>query len=271
MSRSAQAIYLTAILASLGVTPPVSAVDVRVMITNLSPAGGNALSPFTVAAHDGTFDAFNAGSTATTLIENVAELGDGTQLIAAVMAAQPSAVTGTVAATTGGFGPGIFLPGGSGSLVLSLDPVNNRYLTYGSMVVPSNDAFLGNDSPTSVELFDAAGNFVATEVTLNGASIWDAGTEVNQPLGAAYLVGQDAMLGTIEAGGVVHAANPANQFAPYLNGEVPSGGMFTVAPAAASPVASISLQVVPEPSAFLLLSAGLLAFGVGRRGRRAGR
>jgi hypothetical protein len=234
-------------------------VDLRITITNLSPTGGNALSPFTLAVHDGTFDAFGSGTAAGSGIENIAELGDGTQMISDIAAAQPTALTGTVTASTGGFGPGIFLPGGSGSIVLSLDPAMHRYLSYGSMVVPSNDAFLGNDSPTSVELFDAGGNFVATDLMLTGDRIWDAGTEVNQPLGAAYIVGQDATAGAVEAGGMVHAVDLATQFAPYLGSDVPSGGTFNAAPMAATQIASISFQVVPEPSSLSLLGLGLLA------------
>src|SRR3989304_7931827 len=134
------------------------AVDVRVTIRNLSPDSSVALPPFTLAAHNGSFDAFDVSSAARAGIEDVAELGDGANLSAEATAAPASAAIATAIATQGGFGPGIFRPGASGSVVLSLDPALHRYLTYGSMVVPSNDAFLGNDSPTVVELFDAGGN-----------------------------------------------------------------------------------------------------------------
>ena len=43
--------------------------------------------------------------------------------------------------------------------------------------------FIGNESPTVVGLFDALGDFIATDFTLTGSDIWDAGTEVNQPFG----------------------------------------------------------------------------------------
>jgi len=123
------------------------AVDVRVTIRNLSPDSSVALSPFTLAAHNGSFDAFDVSSAARAGIEDVAELGDGANLSAEATAAPASAAIATAIATQGGFGPGIFRPGASGSIVLSLDPAMHRYLSYGSMVVPSNDAFLGNDSP----------------------------------------------------------------------------------------------------------------------------
>jgi Spondin_N/PEP-CTERM motif len=256
-----------ACLAVLSVSPAL-AVNVRVTIRNLSASDSVALSPFTLAAHDGTFDAFDAGSAASIGIENVAELGDGTDLLAAINSAQPSAVTATAIATSGGFGPGIFPPGASGSIILTLDPVMNRYLSYGSMVVPSNDSFLGNDSPTAVELFDAGGNFVAADFTLNGSAIWDAGTEVNQLTGAAYVVGEDATLGTDE-NGVIQLANLATQFSPYVGSSTPVGATFLTAPGAATPVASFSFELVPEPSALVLATMALCGLVVARRRRQA--
>ncbi|MGE3240246.1 MAG: spondin domain-containing protein [Pirellulales bacterium] len=244
-------------LLTIASASPVAAVDVRVTIRNLSPAGSVALSPFTLAAHDGSFDGFNSGSAASLGVENVAELGDGSAYGTEATSAQASAIVATAIATQGGFGPGIFRPGASGSIVLSLDPALHRYLSYGSMVVPSNDSFLGNDSPTAVELFDAGGNFVATDFTLTGERIWDAGTEVNQLLGAAYVAGQDATLGDAE-GGVVHLANLATQFAAYLGSSTPAGETFSVVPGATSPVASFSFTVVPEPATAALASLGAL-------------
>lgn len=248
-------------------TPTAQAVDVKVTIHNLSPADGVALSPVFLAAHDGTFDMFNTGAAASAAVENVAELGDGTGLLAAVGAAQPSAVATTAIATMGGFGPGIYAPGASGSVMLSLDPAMNRYLSFASMVVPSNDAFVGNDSPTSIQLFDAGGNFVATDFMLTGSDIWDAGTEVNQLLGAAYIVGQDATLGTNE-GGVVHAVNLATQFTPYLGGTTPLGATFSTVPGATAGFVSVSFEVVPEPATAVLVGVALcggMAMGRGRR------
>jgi hypothetical protein len=235
------------------------AVDVRVTIRNLSPDSSVALSPFTLAAHDGTFDAFDAASLASAGVEDVAELGAGTNYGAEATAAQATAVVATAIATQGGFGPGIFRPGASGSIVLSLDPTLNRYLSYGSMVVPSNDSFLGNDSPTAVELFDAGGTFVASNFTITGDRIWDAGTEVNQLLGSAYVVGQDATMGDAE-GGTVHLANLATQFAAYLGSSTPAGETFSVVPSPTAAVASFSFSVVPEPASLALAGLGALGF-----------
>lgn len=248
---------LAGVMLTIAVASSALAVDVRVTIRNLSPDGSVALSPFTLAAHDGSFDAFDSGSAASAGVEDVAELGDGTNYKSEAMTAQATAVLATAIATQGGFGPGIYRPGASGSIVLSLDPMLNRYLSYGSMVVPSNDSFLGNDSPTAVELFDAGGNFVASDFTLTGDDIWDAGTEVNQLKGAAYVVGQDAMDGDPE-GGTVHSVNLATQFSAYLGSSTPAGETFSVVPSPTSPVASISFSVVPEPASVTLASLGVL-------------
>jgi hypothetical protein len=255
------------LLALFAAAPVATATQVQVSIENLASAGGVALSPFTLIAHNGSFDAFNNGSSAVgTGIEDVAELGAGANLISEGTAAQASAVTATLIATMNAFGPGIFNPGGSGSTVLSLDSAANRYLTYGAMVVPSNDAFLGNDNPTAVELFDVGGTFVASNFTLFGSNIWDAGTEVNQLFGAAYAVGQNAGDGADE-NGVVHI--DLTQFNPFLNQDVPPGGIFTDLPAGLTPIASFSFQVVPEPSTITLFGLGLLAMTrITRRGRR---
>lgn len=237
------------------------AVQVQVTIENLAPAGGVALSPFFLAAHDGTFDAFDAGAAASAATQNVAEFGNGGPQIAAFNSAYPAGVATTLVATTNAFGPGIFLPGGAGSVVLTLDPSLNRYLSFGAMVVPSNDFFLGNDSPTAVQLFDAGGNFVASTLTLTGTNIWDAGTEVNAPFGAAFTVGQDATDHVAEGGLIT----PGGDFTPYAGAATAAGYSFTSAPAAGSPVARISFAVVPEPATFATAALLALPAFLGRR------
>ncbi len=254
--------WLWSIAVGLGllVTSSASAVDVRVTISNPSPNDGFAVSRFFLGAHDGTYDFFDNGGVANLGTENIAELGVRADLISDITTAQPTAV-GTEATANGG---GVFLPGTWGSTVLSLDPSLHRYLSYAAMVVPSNDAFVGNDAPTAVELFDAGGNFVATTLTLTGSDIWDAGTEVNQPFGAAFLDGEDAMLGTDE-NGVVHA-DLANQFTPYAGLTTALGESFSYIPGVDTTVATLTFEVVPEPSTLAL--AGLALCGVVMATRR---
>lgn len=246
------------------------AVDVRVTIQNLAAADSTAFSPVVIAAHNGSVDVFDNGSAASAGVEDVAELGGVGILPGEITAMQASAVTMPVFATMGGFGPGIFVPGSSGSVVLSLDPVDHRYFSFLSMMVPSNDAFIGNDSPTSIELFNAAGEFVGSDFTLVGSNIWDAGTEVNGLTGALYVVGQDGSASPAE-GGVVHPADLDTIFDFYVGQSNPPGTVFNTVPLAGTSVASFSFAVVPEPATWLLVLLGLLPAGGYRSSRRSSR
>ncbi|HZW11169.1 MAG TPA: spondin domain-containing protein [Phycisphaerales bacterium] len=147
-------------VAIAGAAAGAQTVPIEVTIRNLSPNNATGLTPFAAAFHDGTWDAFDAGAAASPGVQLLAELGDPSLYLAEFMADQPQGVSGTIVATDGAFGPGIFLPGGEGSFVFDVDPAMHRYFSFGSMVVPSNDRFLGNDSGTAIELFDANGDFV---------------------------------------------------------------------------------------------------------------
>lgn len=241
------------------------AVQVRIDIENIAQDDGVATSPFTVVAHDGSFDAFDPGSPSSLGIENIAETGNGTELTSEATTAYPMATTATVVASTNGFNDAIFKPGASGFVVLDLDPAIHRYLTFGAMVVPSNDAFFGNASPTEVELFDAGGAFVAADFTLSGADIWDAGTEVNQLFGSAYVVGQSATDGDVEIGGTIAAADLNALFGLYLGEQTPAGATFGSVPTASGGISRFSFSVVPEPTAMLLLTTMTAALGVVRQ------
>lgn len=61
-------------------------------------------------------------------------------------------------------------------------------LSYASMIIPSNDAFIGNHNPQGIELFDVAGNFNGKKIiTILGSMVWDAGTELNTEMDAAFI------------------------------------------------------------------------------------
>lgn len=235
--------------------------QIQVTIENLAQSNGVALSPFTVGFHDGTFDAFDIGSPAGAGIQNVAEFGDGSQWLADFGAAQANGVSGVVTATFNSFGPGIFLPGANGSMTFTLNAAMNRYFSFGSMVVPSNDRFLGNDSPMAVEIFDAGGNFVANTLTLYGSDIWDAGTEVDGLFGAAFIVGSNAGDHTAQGGVVTLEDN----FSVYDGQATPAGYDFVDLPTGDGAIARISFAVVPAPGT---ASLGLIALGAMTRRRR---
>ena len=166
-----------------------------------------------------------------------------------------------MAASVNGFGPGIFLPGASGQVTLNLDPVQNRYLSYFAMVVPSNDRFIGNDSPTEIELFDANGHFQSVLHTDTGSSIWDAGTEVDGLFGAAFITGSNATERTAQNGVIA----TDDDFSRYGNQPTPAGYTFNDLPNATSPLLTISATAVPEPGALWLLGSALPILSVFRR------
>jgi hypothetical protein len=159
---------------------------VRVSVKNQSSAGGIYLTPVWLGYHDGSFDSFNAGETASTGIERIAEDGDFGALAADFEAA--AAGTGQVVLNPAGFaGAPLFDPGYSSSEMVYLDATTNRYLSYAAMVLPSNDAFIGNDNPMAYPIFNESGNFVGpVKVKVYGNQVWDAGTEANTESNAAF-------------------------------------------------------------------------------------
>ncbi|MEM7264187.1 MAG: spondin domain-containing protein, partial [Planctomycetota bacterium] len=159
-------------------------------IENTSPDGGFFLTPFWVAAHDGVFDVWTGGQSADDFpgLEELAEEGD-TGPISAAFAASSSGVAGGVDATiaAGQMPPPVFSPGESATFTLPVnDPVLNRYFSYASMVIPSNDLFVATSVPTTHELFDVNGDFAGPIVIeIRGTDVVDAGTEVNDIAGGA--------------------------------------------------------------------------------------
>ena len=175
---------------------PVLAVQVAVTIRNTSPTNGLwAVNPL-VFVHNGSFDAFTAGAPASAAVEAAAEDGNPGPLRSAFSTAQPNGLAALI--------EGPFAPGQAVTHVFDLDPANpsHRYLSYLAMIIPSNDGFWGNDSPTAFPIFTTQGAFVPRTITVLGANVWDAGTEVNDELPAttAFLAQAAPNTGTTENG-----------------------------------------------------------------------
>ena len=123
------------------------------------------------------------------------------------------------------------------------------------MVIPSNDLFIGNDSPTQYQLFDTDGNLLITEITQDASEIWDANSEVAIPANGAFVVGgnNDAR---VEEGGTV--AFDFSELSVFNGVDTPAGYTFSTNLTTSSPIYRISFEVVPEPaSASVLAVAGL--------------
>jgi hypothetical protein len=130
------------------------------------------------------------------------------------------------------------------------------------MVIPSNDGFFGNDSGTAIEVLDTAGNFsFAGPIELSLTQAWDAGTEFNDGLGAAF----SATPGTAS-----DESNPIalhGGFGNFNNTNTADGTTINFANASASPALRISIAAVPEPSSLSLLCGVGLCSLVQRRRR----
>ena len=234
------------------------AVELMVTVENLQPAGGLFFTPTWVGFHDGTFDSFDLGSAASAAIEAIAEGGD-TAPLAATFAG--SGVDGTIAPGTP-FGPAGSGFAGSASSMFTVDP-SNAYFSFSSMIIPSNDAFIGNDNPMAYKVFESDGSF-SGPLTINvlGGSIWDAGTELNDEMGAAFsALGGDST----DQGGVVAVHDGLDDF---IGTGTANGETINLAFAADTPIARITVTQVPEPGSLGLLSMGALGLiGIARRRR----
>ena len=60
----------------------------------------------------------------------------------------------------------------------------NRYFSYVSMVIPSNDALVGPDDTTAYPIFNSAGYFIGADIVIVGSEVRDAGTEVKDEVPA---------------------------------------------------------------------------------------
>lgn len=233
-------------------------VMVRVTATNLSPTNSLTFAPLRVGFGNGTFDAFNNGMTATAPIISIAEGGSGADWFPAFASSEPNATLGTVISNPAG----PLLPGASASNTFVVDPSVNRFFTFGAMVVPSNDYFIGNDSPTRYMLFDANGNLNISTISQFGRDIWDAGSEVDGAFGAAFLPGSNNDDRIPQNGVVSFDFEGLDVF----NGLTTAAGyVFQRQISADSEVYRITFEIVPAPSGVGL--AGLVGLAGMRRRR----
>ena len=252
----------TAIASALlvaGAASQAALVDVTVTVHNLQPANSVSFAALQLGFNNGSFDSFNIGEVATAPIISVAEAGSGVAWHAAFAAADPGATLGTVA---GRIDPGT----GPRTGTFRVDTSLNRYFTFASMVVPSNDFFIGNDDPKEYLLLNMAGNLLIPSITVGASEIWDAGSEIFDPAAAAF-VGTGSLRRDQNS---VVAFNFAELAA--FNGLMTAAGYnFNSALTADSDIYRIDFSVtaVPEPGTYALMAAGLMAVGFIARRRRA--
>ena len=254
------------ILALSGLLSPAIAgpTAITVTITNLAPANSVSFAPLRLGFGNGTFDAFNNGQTALAPIISIAEGGSGSAWFPAFAAAESNAVLGSVINPATG---GPLLPGQSASNTFLVDNTssNNRFFTFANMVLPSNDLFLGNDSPTAFQLFNPDGSLALTTITQTAGQIWDSGDEASIVANAAFIPGSDNNARVAENG--VVRFDRANL--SIFNGITTAGG-YVFSDAAltnATPIYRISFTAAPEPGSLLFLAAGAGILAIKRRRR----
>ena len=249
MRKQLQLQALIALAGASALSASGQSVEIMVTVENLAPTNSVAFAPLRVGFHSGVYDAFDNGAVASDAIISIAEGGSGSEWFPAFASADPGATLGSVLPDPAG----PLLPGGTGTAVFTVDASVNPYFTFGSMVVPSNDYFIGNDSPTAYQLFDGSGNLLISEITQFGRDVWDAGSEVDGAFGAAFLQGSSND-DHIDENGVVEF-----DFADLdvFNGLTTAAGYtFDRQFGADDAIYRISFEVVPTPA-----SASLLAMG----------
>jgi hypothetical protein len=236
-------------------------VQVKVTVESLVPALGISFAPVHVGFGNGSFDAFNLGGVATAPIISVAEGGSASAWFPAFAAAAAGATLGTVAMAP-------LQPGGMFMNTFMVDSAVNRYFTFASMVVPSNDHFVGNDDPMEYELFGAGGAQQITSITVKASEIWDAGSEAFDPAHAAFVVGGTNDLRTPQNS--VVALN-FGELAAFNGMSTATGYVLNSQLRADTDVLrfNFAVQAVPEPETYALMLGGLAALGFMARRRRA--
>lgn len=162
--------------ASEAMSQSVHSVIVSVLDLRPSPRTSFGAEMFYVL-HDGSYDIYNQGEVASEALRRFANEGDRVAILTAFYAASP-----------GARGDRLFLAEqslwGSSASYWEIPPYflpsASRYLSFGMKLCPSDDAFIANEDPKQIEVFDANGQFLGPQrFYVYPSQIMDAGTRQN--------------------------------------------------------------------------------------------
>lgn len=243
--------------------------DIRIEFTNNLAADGFFMTPVWFGFHDGatpdtpgdnTFDLFDNGSPATLGLEELAEDGLLANLQAEFTAAGiPGDQQGVVLGPQGFAGAPVIDPGETGvAFITPINPARYQFITLASMIIPSNDNFIGNGNPDAWQIFnedgslnDAADGTVDGFVTIQllGSSVYDAGTELNNDQGAAFSTTGGTATDTTDG---VSLADLTELQAVFGGTSTPAGTTIGSFFGASDVIATLRVSVVPEPATGLV-------------------
>lgn len=147
--------------ATMGAVSSANAAEFEVTVTNLT--SGVYFTPLIASAHSPDVAMFNAGHEASSQLQAIAEGGDVSSM---------AELLGSVGASVA-TGDGLLAPGASATLTVNSSDTNT-VLSIASMLLPTNDGFVGLNS---VSLPDSMGT-----TSRYYARGYDAGTEANDEL-----------------------------------------------------------------------------------------
>ncbi|MEH6558412.1 MAG: spondin domain-containing protein [Oceanicoccus sp.] len=142
----------------------ISAAQLDIEITNLTR--GSFFTPLLVTAHPASASLFSAGNIASANLQQMAEGGDLTGLVADLTAVSATSIENPAS--------GLLAPGASTTTSLDTDSApDNTQLSIVGMILPSNDGFMGLNGIT---LPTQDGTYIYT------INAYDAGTEANDEI-----------------------------------------------------------------------------------------
>ena len=212
--------------------------------------GSAAVSNAPVAGvfHDGSFNSFMTGSTASAGIETLAEVGNPMPYLSSAPAGSNTGTNGAP-----------FASGTTASFVVTVDDTNTSF-SFASMILASNDWFIGNSTPVDVSGILGAG--LGTTMSFDALRVYDAGTESEDfafSAGNPFIgvPGGDAANGDTLTNPITAVTDPD----PYsLFANAPGGFDSTAYDFTGGSLGSFTLTVIPEPSSALLGMLGFIPF-----------